>query len=208
MINKIKGLFKSIFLKLKNPSCTFSSGASISRKAILGSNIKFGEKCKVGSNVFLGDNTIVGAYISLNNVSIGNNCQIESGVRIVGTGKGKIIIGKECYIGVYNILDNSDNITIGDFVHIAGPSTALWCHSSAQMCMHSIPLNATERDRYRPTAPIKIENNVYIGGNCTIYPGIVIGHHSIVAPNSAISKNILPYKMVGGVPGRIIKELN
>jgi len=102
-------------------------------------------------------------------------------------------------------LDNSDNIQIGNFVHIAGPTTALWTHSSAKMCMNSIPLNkATEK--YRPTAPIKIEDNVYIGGNCTIYPGVKIGHHSIVAPNSSVTKDIPPYSMFGGVPAKFIKS--
>ena len=63
--------------------------------------------------------------------------------------------------------------------------------------MNSIPLNDKGRDPFRPTSPILIENNVYIGGNCTIYPGVTIGHHSIVAPNSAVTINILPYTLVG-----------
>jgi maltose O-acetyltransferase len=132
---------------------------------------------------------------------------IEDGVKVVGPLRGTIIIGEECYIGVNNVFDTSDDITIGDFVHIAGPSTALWCHSSAQMCLRGIPLNDTKRNEYRQTKPIIIESNVYIGGNCTIYPGITVGHHSIVAPNSAVTKNVPPYTMVGGVPAKKLKEL-
>jgi len=110
-------------------------------------------------------------------------------------------------MGIFNFLDWSDNIIIGDFVHIAGPSTGLWTHTSAPMCLNSIPLEEKSK-KYRPTAPIVIESNVYIGGNCTIYPGITIGHHSIVAPNSAITRDVLPYTMVGGVPAKIIKKLD
>ena len=50
---------------------------------------------------------------------------LESGIRIVGQGKGKINIGKKCYIGISNILDTSDDITIGNFAHVSGPSTGL-----------------------------------------------------------------------------------
>jgi len=102
-------------------------------------------------------------------------------------------------------LDNSANITIGNFVHIAGPTTALWTHSGAKMCMNSIPLNKAN-EKYRPVAPIIIEDNVYIGGNCTLYPGIRIKHHSIVAPNSAVTKDMPPYSMFGGVPAIFIKK--
>jgi acetyltransferase-like isoleucine patch superfamily enzyme len=75
------------------------------------------------------------------------------------------------------------------------------------MCLNSISL-ADKTEEFRPTSPITIESNVYIGGNCTIYPGVTIGHHSIVGPNSAVTKNVEPYTMVGGVPSRKIKNLN
>jgi acetyltransferase-like isoleucine patch superfamily enzyme len=52
-----------------------------------------------------------------------------------------------------------------------------------------------------------IEDNVYIGGNCTIYPGITIHHHSIVAPNSAVTKDVPSHSMLGGVPAKVVKQL-
>jgi acetyltransferase-like isoleucine patch superfamily enzyme len=75
------------------------------------------------------------------------------------------------------------------------------------MCLNEIPLE-NKSQKYRPTKPIIIESNVYIGGNCSIYPGITIGQHSIVAPNSAVTKNVSPYTMVGGVPAKFIKKIN
>lgn len=142
----------------------------------------------------------------LENLMVADNSFIEGYVICTGHGYGIIKIGRESYIGINDILDWSNNITIGDFVHIAGPSTGLWTHSSAKMCLNSIPLKE-KSEQYRPTAPITIESNVYIGGNCTIYPGITIGHHSIIAPNSAVSKDVPPYTLVGGVPAKIIKSL-
>ena len=93
-------------------------------------------------------------------------------------------------------------------MHIAGPSSALWCHSTANMCLNGIPINDKNRNNYRPTSPITIENNVYIGGNCTIYPGVTIGHHSIITPNSAVTKSFPPYTLIGGVPAIKIKEID
>lgn len=142
----------------------------------------------------------------LSKIEVGKNTQIEEGVVCTGYGKGKIKIGKECYIGHYNILDWSDNITIGNFVHIADPSTGLWTHSSAKMCLNGILLN-NKTPENRPTANIIIENNVYIGGNCTIYPGVTIHHHSVIAPNSAVTKVVPSNILFGGVPGKVIKKL-
>lgn len=204
----IKRIFNYIVFRIKNPTCIVDLSVKISRNTKVGKHSKLGRGCSISSTVSLGDNVKIGGNSYLKNIVVDNNTMIEGGVKIVGTGLGKIFIGKECYIGVNNIFDSSDDITIGDFVHIAGPSTGLWCHTSAQMCMNSIPLNDINRDKYRPTSPIVIENNVYIGGNCTIYPGVKIGHHSIIAPNSAVTKNVEPYHMIGGVPAKLIKKIN
>jgi len=161
----------------------------------------------IGEGVWLGVNITIGRAAKISRLTIGDNSHIESGVICTGYGSGKISMGKECYVGINNILDWSDDITIGDFVQIAGPSTALWTHSGAPMCINSIPLDQKGK-RFRPTKPIVIGSNVYIGGNCTIYPGVTIGHHSIVAPNSAVTKDVPPFSLVGGVPARMIKKIN
>ena len=204
----MRRIIHRLLFRFKNRSTKLGENISVSRKTTVGKKCRLGCFCRLSKDVILGNNVRVGDYTVLSNINIGDNTMLESGIRMPGTGKGRVIIGKECYVGVNNILDTSDNITIGDFVHIAGPSTSLWCHSSALMCMNSIPLNDQDRDKFRPTAPIQIENNVYIGGNCTIYPGVKIGHHAIVSPNSAVAKNVEPYTMVGGVPAKIIKKLN
>jgi len=204
----MRRIINRLLFRFKNRGTKLGKNVSVSRKTKVGKNCQIGSLCRLSKDVILGDNVRVGDYTVLSKINIGDNTMLESGIRMPGTGKGRIIIGKECYIGINNILDTSDNITIGDFVHIAGPSTSLWCHSSAQMCMNNIPLNDLGRDKFRPTAPIVIKDNVYIGANCTIYPGVKIGHHSIVAPHSAVAKNVEPYTMVGGVPAKVIKKLN
>ena len=203
----IKTLFWRKYLRIK-----FSSDNCFGKRIIFSKDLIIGKNCKIddnvifGSSVKLGDNISIGRDTFIENIEVDNDSLIESKVICTGYGKGKIKIGQNCYIGVYNIMDWSDDITIGNFVHIAGPSTGLLTHSSAPMCLNGIPLE-NKSQKYRPTKPIIIESNVYIGGNCTIYPGITIGHHSIVAPNSAVAKNVLPFTMIGGVPATFIKNI-
>ena len=51
-----------------------------------------------------------------------------------------------------------------------------------------------------------IENDVWIGDNCTIMSGLTIGSGSVIAANSVVSKNVEPYTIVGGNPARLIKR--
>lgn len=48
--------------------------------------------------------------------------------------------------------------------------------------------------------PIKIEDNVWIGGRAMILPGVTVGEGSIVAANSVVRKDVAPYTIVAGNP--------
>ncbi|MGA2408310.1 MAG: hypothetical protein ABSF81_16385 [Bacteroidales bacterium] len=204
----LKSLIWQKYLRLR-----FTSNNKIGKRVIFSKDLIIGVKCKIsndvifGRSVKLGDNISIGKDAFIENIDVGNDSSIEGKVICTGFGKGEIKIGQNCYIGVYNVLDWSDDITIGNYVHIAGPATGLWTHTSAPMCLNGIPLE-NKSQKYRPTKAIVIESNVYIGGNCNIYPGITIGHHSIVAPNSAVTKNVEPFSLVGGVPAKIIKKID
>jgi acetyltransferase-like isoleucine patch superfamily enzyme len=200
-------ILNTILFILKNPTAKTDLTVRCHRDIKCGKNVIIGHHCVILKNTTFADNVLIGAYSFLHSLELGSDSQFESNVRIVGSNGGKIKIGRQCYIGVFNVLDNSNDITIGNFVHIAGPSTGLWTHSSAQMCLNSVPLNDPDRNKFRPTAPIIIEDNVYIGGNCTIYPGVTIRHHAVIAPNSAVTKNVEAFTMVGGVPAKLIKRL-
>ena len=196
-----------LLFRLKNPTCRIGVNVKVSRKVKVGKNCQIGDSVIISDSVRMGDNVIIGPGCRLRHMDIGNDCHLESGVKIMGTGQGKIEIGDHCYIGVNNILDSSESIIIGDYVHLAGPSTALWCHSSAQMCINGITLRDPNRDQYRPSKSIRIMNRVYVGPNCTIYPDTRIEEMTIVAPNSAVSGNLESKSMYGGVPVRLIKRI-
>ncbi len=51
-----------------------------------------------------------------------------------------------------------------------------------------------------------IGNDVWIGQNVTIMPGVKIGDGSIIAANSTVTSNIEPYTIYGGNPAKFIKK--
>ena len=53
--------------------------------------------------------------------------------------------------------------------------------------------------------PINIGNNVYIGTNCIILPGVTIGNNVIIGAGSIVSKDIPSDSVYAGVPARFIK---
>ena len=58
-----------------------------------------------------------------------------------------------------------------------------------------------------PNAPVKIEDAVWIGVNCTILKGVTIGEGSVVGAGSVVTKNVPPWTIVAGNPARIIREI-
>lgn len=58
------------------------------------------------------------------------------------------------------------------------------------------------------TGDIVIGDNVWIGANSFINPGISIGANAIVGANSVLTKDVEPFSIVGGVPARLKRKKN
>lgn len=56
------------------------------------------------------------------------------------------------------------------------------------------------------TRPINIEDNVWIGINCIVLPGVTIGKGSVIAAGSVVVKDIPPMSVAGGNPAKVIKQ--
>ena len=110
-----------------------------------------------------------------------------------------IFIGND-FTGNFNltILDIRE-VYIGDHVMI-GPNTLITTVGH--------PLSALERRDYMAYAkPVRIGNDVWIGGNVTILPGVTIGNNVVVAAGAVVTKDIPDNTLVGGVPAKKIKDL-
>ncbi|MBQ8246439.1 MAG: hypothetical protein IJZ42_04845 [Lachnospiraceae bacterium] len=57
------------------------------------------------------------------------------------------------------------------------------------------------------SAPIHIEDKVWIGTGCKILKGVTIGEGAVVAAGSVVVKDVEAWTMVGGNPAVVIKKL-
>jgi len=64
--------------------------------------------------------------------------------------------------------------------------------------------NSNSTQRVHPT----IENDVSIGAGAVILGNITIGHHAIIGANAVITKDVPPYAVVAGVPGKILRYVD
>ena len=106
----------------------------------------------------------------------------------------------EDFLTNYNvtILDIAP-VHIGDYCMI-GPNTLITTVGH--------PLNPEgRREKKAYGRPVTIGNDVWIGGNCTILPGVTIGNNVVVAAGAVVTKDVPDNCVVAGVPARIIKRI-
>lgn len=71
------------------------------------------------------------------------------------------------------------------------------------------PLDATERiSGAEYGKPVKIGDNVWIGGRVVIVPGVTIGNNAVIAAGAVVIKDVPSNVVVGGNPAKIIKHIN
>ncbi len=87
-----------------------------------------------------------------------------------------------------------EKITIGSKVAIS--DGAFICTASHDISYASRPLT---------TAPITIEDGVWIGARAFIMPGVTIGEGAVVAAGAVVIKNVEPWAVVGGNPAKVLK---
>ncbi|EST12364.1 sugar O-acetyltransferase [Sporolactobacillus laevolacticus] len=71
------------------------------------------------------------------------------------------------------------------------------------------PLDPKKRlDGWEYAKPVRIGNNVWIGGRSIINPGVTIGNHAVIGSGSVVTKDVPDYAVVAGNPAKIIKWIN
>jgi len=150
---------------------------------------------KLGSGSFVRSNVkVIG---NPRRIYIGNNFKIYQQT-VLAIGKGEIHIGNNGLIGVGTYINcGNEKLLIGNGVAIA-PYCKIFTFS------HHYEINCEIINSYK-TGNIIIEDDVLIGTNTVVLPGVTIGRSSIVAANSLINKDVAPFTIVGGSPAKFIK---
>ena len=134
-----------------------------------------------------------------NNFILGRDSTIED-FSTINNGVGDIIIGDRVRIGMSNTLIGP--VTIGSDVIFAQNIVASGLNHGYEEI--DIPIT----DQKVTTDTIMVEDQAWIGANAVLTAGITVGRHSIVAAGCVVVKDVPPYSIVGGNPGRILKQYN
>ncbi len=149
-----------------------------------------------------------------NNIVLGEGTNIRGELCVFKFG-GKITIGNNVYVGELSKIRSAESIFIGDNVLISHnvnivDTTAHEINhlERAEGYINSIKYGHPSTKGSVQTAPIVINDYVWINFNATILKGVTIGEGAIIAAGAVVTKDVLPFTMVGGNPAKQIKHLN
>jgi acetyltransferase-like isoleucine patch superfamily enzyme len=152
----------------------------------------------LGSNVLIENNVKILRFPK--NVKISDNVFIKEGVRICSCNeKAQVNIGNNTTIGYHTFIFASENISIGQDCLIA---PFVYLVDSNHKIEKSLKINQQGNE----TAPIIIEDDVWIASNVTILKGVEIKKGAVIAANSVVNTNVGEYEIWGGSPAKKIGE--
>lgn len=120
-------------------------------------------------------------------------------------GKEFIQMGVDVWIGYFCLVDGSGGLTIGSEVTIAS-GVHIYTHDSSMYRAKALPKDPLHGSHIK-RAPVVIGNNVQIGANSVVLPGVTIGNNVIVGALTLVNKDIPDNSVAVGSPVRIIKKL-
>jgi acetyltransferase-like isoleucine patch superfamily enzyme len=147
-------------------------------------------------------------------LTIGEHCYIQGEIVLVSP-DARCAIGHDCSFGKDSRIWVHDSVTIGNFVLIAhmvdihdNNSHSLDWRDRREDAMNVFRRGAPIDVSKVPSAPVVIEDDVWIGAKSTILKGVRIGRGAVVAANSVVTENVEPFTLVAGNPARVVRQLD
>jgi maltose O-acetyltransferase len=122
----------------------------------------------------------------------GRTTRVELGARR----GGELTLGTRVYLNQGASVVASDSIVVGDRVRV-GDHAAI----------HDSDYHAVSADVAPRVAPIVIGDDVWIGRNAIVMPGVGIGAGTVVAAGAVVTHSLPARCLAAGVPARVIREL-
>ena len=130
--------------------------------------------------------------------SLGRRSVVES-FACINNAVGDVIIGDHTRIGLHSTVIGP--VTIGNHVNLAqGITVTALNHNFSDP---SLPIDVQGIS----TMPVVIEDDVWIGANAVILPGVRIGRHSVVAAGAVVTRDVPSGSLVAGVPATVKKRI-
>ncbi len=164
--------------KIQDFTLRIGDRAQLRSGTVIYAGSQIGDDFQTGHNVVIREQNVLGNHVQIwNNTTIDYGCHIGNNVKI----------HTNCYIAQFtNIEDEvfmAPGVTIANDIHPG-------CKYSGE-CMRG------------PT----LKRGVQVGVNVTITPYVTIGEYSVIGSGTVITKDIPPYSLVVGNPGRVIKRV-
>ena len=145
-------------------------------------------------------------------ISIGDNfngmpgCRIEAWDEYEGerfnptiTIGDNVSMNFDCHIGAIQKVVIGNGVLFGSRVFISDHN-----HGRVTEEEKDIPPN---KRKLHSKGSVIIEDNVWIGEGVVILPNVTVGKGSIIGANAVVTKDIVPYSVVGGNPAKVIRQL-
>ncbi len=133
------------------------------------------------------------------NFSLGKRSVIES-FCCINNAVGDVVIGDYTRIGMHNTIIGP--VAIGNHVNFAqGVVVTALNHNYSDTTLRIDEQGIS-------TNPVTIGDDVWIGANAVILPGVTIGKHVVIAAGAVVAKDVPDNCVAGGVPAKILKDLN
>ena len=150
----------------------------------------------------------------------GRGSKIYHSVRMDTPPYRRFWLGRQSVVESYCCINNAvGDVTIGDYTRIGihctviGP-VCIGNHVNLAQGITVTALNHNFEDTAMKideqgiaTKPVVIGDDVWIGANAVILPGVTIGRHSVVAAGAVVTKDVPDNTLVGGVPAKIMKRI-
>jgi serine acetyltransferase len=113
---------------------------------------------------------------------------------------GRIVMGDRVYVGPHAVLFGAGGIDVGSDVLIS-PGVVITSHQ------HTFGQpNRPMREQPIEFAPVVIEDDVWIGANAVILPGVRLGRGCVVGAGAVVTRDVIPGGVAIGVPARVGRE--
>jgi carbonic anhydrase/acetyltransferase-like protein (isoleucine patch superfamily) len=134
-------------------------------------------------------------------IMLEKDVSLDDGVVVLCSGPrrpNKIVIRSGTYVNRYTIFDAHHHMEIGNNVMI-GP------HCYFTDADHTYDPGSSVKSQPMKYGPLIVEDEVWIGANATLLPGIRIGRGAIIAAGAVVKRDVPAMAIVAGVPAKIIR---
>ena len=130
--------------------------------------------------------------------SLGQKSVIES-YSCINNAVGDVVIGDHTRIGLHNTIIGP--VTIGSHVNLAQGITVTALNHNFEAPERRIDEQGVS------TQQVTIGDDIWIGANAVVLPGVTVGNHCVIAAGAVVTKDVPPHSLVAGVPAKIIKKI-